>query len=107
MRAGKKDGRRPVFISTLARCASPVAAIAIGFFFGAQGPAYSQIESRQVAAPFSTAAHIDAKPALPKAPTQVAMPTPPPMRIMPGLEEPLVATGPVTEEENRDLDIAL
>ncbi len=35
------------------------------------------------------------------------MPVPPPMRIMPGLDEPLVATGDVTPEENKDLDAAL
>jgi RHS repeat-associated protein len=40
-------------------------------------------------------------------PTQVELPAPPPMRYMPGMEEPLVATGPVSEQENKDLDAAL
>jgi RHS repeat-associated protein len=43
----------------------------------------------------------------PKAPMQVELPPPPPMRYVPGMEEPLVATGPVTEQENKDLDAAL
>ena len=46
---------------------------------------------------------------LPKAsvPVQADIPAPPPMRYVPGMEEPLVATGPVTEQESRDLDTAL
>jgi RHS repeat-associated protein len=44
---------------------------------------------------------------VPNAPAQVELPPPPPMRYMPGMEEPLVATGPVTERENKDLDAAL
>jgi hypothetical protein len=35
------------------------------------------------------------------------MPPPPPMRYVAGLFEPLVATGPVTDVENRHLDSAL
>lgn len=41
------------------------------------------------------------------APIQVALPAAPPMRSFPGLDEPLVATGPVSEQENQDLDAAL
>lgn len=41
------------------------------------------------------------------APVQVQMPSPPPMRYVPGMDEPLVATGPVTDRENTDLDAAL
>ena len=40
-------------------------------------------------------------------PVQMEMPAPPPMRYVPGLHEPLVATGPVTEQENRALDLAV
>src|ERR1700683_1860984 len=40
-------------------------------------------------------------------PTQVKMPIPPPIRYISGLEEALVATGPVTSEETKDLDDAL
>lgn len=47
------------------------------------------------------------EPPLPKAPPQVELPPPPPMRYVPGLVEPLVATGPVSEQENKDLDAAL
>ena len=35
------------------------------------------------------------------------MPAPPPTKIVPGLEEVLVATGPVTDGESKDLDAAL
>lgn len=40
------------------------------------------------------------------APQQVELPPPPPMRYVPGMEEPLVATGAVTSEESADLDAA-
>jgi RHS repeat-associated protein len=45
--------------------------------------------------------------AVPKAPTQVELPPPPPMRYVPGLAEPLVATGPTTQREDSDLDTAI
>jgi hypothetical protein len=114
MRASKKDGTgRPVFVSTIARLISPALAIAFGLYMGTQEPAYSQIESTRVAAPTASAtAPATPSPSTekyptPKAPVQVELPPPPPMRILPGLEEQLVATGPVTDEENKDLDIAL
>jgi RHS repeat-associated protein len=100
-------------INTLARMASPVLAIAIGFYFGAQGPAYSQIESRQTSAPTAAATSSPSintstqKYPKPKAPKQVELPAPPPIKYFAGLEEQLVATGPVTEEEGKDLDTAL
>ena len=37
---------------------------------------------------------------VPKAPVQVELPPPPPMRYVPGMEEPLVATGPTTPQED-------
>jgi RHS repeat-associated protein len=40
-------------------------------------------------------------------PLQVPLSPPPPMRYVPGLAEPLVATGPVTEQESKELDAAL
>jgi RHS repeat-associated protein len=43
----------------------------------------------------------------PTAPVQVEIPQPPPMRYTPGMEEPLVATGPVSDAESKDLDFAL
>src|SRR5690348_2753963 len=90
------QGRRVSFAS-MARIASPAFAIALGFFFGAQGPA-TALESHTISTPFAApvAAPASSKPALPKAPAQVAMPAPPPIKYFPGLEEPLVATGPVT-----------
>jgi len=109
MRAITKGGQgHRVSASSLVRLASPALAIALGFFLGSQGPA-AALESHTVSTPFAApaAAPASSKPALPKAPAQVAMPAPPPIKYFPGLEEPLVATGPVTEEEGRDLDIAL
>src|SRR5579863_9547577 len=41
------------------------------------------------------------------APVQMTLPAPPPMRYVPGLAEPLVATGAVTDKEDKDLDAAL
>jgi len=38
---------------------------------------------------------------------QVELPPPPPMRYVPGMAEPLVATGEVTEAEGKDLNAAL
>jgi YD repeat-containing protein len=114
MRASKKDGTgRPVFVSTVARLISPALAIAFGLYMGMQGPAYSQIESTKVAAPTASATAPSApspsaqKYPTPKAPVQVELPAPAPVKYFAGLEEPLVATGTVTEEESKDLDIAL
>jgi hypothetical protein len=42
-----------------------------------------------------------------KLPVQGLLPPAPPIRYVPGLEEPLVATGIVREQENKDLDAAL
>lgn len=110
MRA-KRESR---LINSFARMASPVLAIAIGLYFGAQGPAYSQIESKKISAPAVASTSLPSipkltndKPAKPKAPAQVELPPAPPIKYFPGLEEPLVATGEVTDAENRDLDVAL
>jgi len=54
----------------------------------------------------SAASHLT-KTSLPKAPPQVELPPPPPMRYVPGLEEPLVATGATTHQQDADLDAAL
>lgn len=66
--------------------------------------ALSQISSRTVTVPFSSHATQGRQP---RAPQQVAMPAPPPMRVVPGMEEVLVATGPVTDQESSDLDAVL
>jgi RHS repeat-associated protein len=50
---------------------------------------------------------LQAQDALAGAPVQVELPAPPPMRYVPGMEEPLVATGPVNDQETKDLDAAI
>jgi RHS repeat-associated protein len=95
-------------ITSFVNWAAPAAVIAGAFYFGAYEPAHSQIESKKPGVPFSSSAlTASEKPALPKAPAQVELPAPPPMKIFPGLEEPLVATGPVTDQESSELDAAL
>jgi RHS repeat-associated protein len=44
---------------------------------------------------------------VPGASRQPELSPPPAMRYVPGMDEPLVATGPVTDQENGDLDAAL
>jgi RHS repeat-associated protein len=108
MRAITKGGQGRRVSSFLARVTIPALAIALGCFLGSQGPA-AALESHTAKPPrvYASAEQAPEKPALPKAPVQVAMPAPPPIKYFPGLEESLVAMGPVTEEENKDLDIAL
>lgn len=109
-RAQKKSVRSLLrSISTFVSWAAPAALIAGAFYFGAYEPARSQIESRKQSAPFSSSVSSSqiSKTKIPKAPAQVEMPAPPPTKLMAGLEEQLVATGPVTEEESKDLDAAL
>jgi len=60
--------------------------------------------NREAKAP---AADIASRLVPPGVPVQVKLPPPPAIRYVPGMDEPLVATGPVTEWENRDLDTAL
>jgi RHS repeat-associated protein len=109
MHAARGDRKRSRLrsVSTFARwAASMPLAVALGFFLGAQGPAHSD-DSAKVAPLHAVAAAPDEKPVKPKAPVQVEMPAPPPIKYFPGLEEPLVATGQVTDEEGKDLDAAL
>ena len=79
------------------------------FCFGVPHAAQSQISSKVITAPkFSASDSVHVTRAkLPKAPVQVAMPAPPAMRYVPGFAEPLVATGPMTDQESKDLDLAL
>jgi RHS repeat-associated protein len=104
---GRDKSGRIYSPSRIALFAAP-ALIAATLLINASLPtvAHSQINGRITAAP-AVAAHAPDKPKLPKAPVQVAMPAAPPMKIFPGLEEPLVATGPETEEEGKALDVAL
>ena len=94
-------------ISEFATWAAPAAIVASVVYFGVLEPAHSQIESRKQSSSFVSSGLTSDKPLLPKAPAQVELPAPPPMKIMPGLAEPLLATGPVTDEEGKDLDAAL
>lgn len=71
-------------------------------------PAQSQLASHQVSAP--SVAVKSAKTTTPKkhpAPVQAELPPSAPIKIFPGFEEALVATGPVTEAESKDLDAEL
>jgi len=86
-----------------------VALIAAALLFNAlPDSAQSQINGRVTSPPNLSGKSQPAQSAtMPHAPVQVALPAPPPMRIVPGLDEPLVATGPVNDQENKDLDAAL
>jgi RHS repeat-associated protein len=77
------------------------------FYFGLPYSAQSQISSRVIRMPEFGASTAASKPAVPKAPKQVELPPPPPTRYVPGMEEALVATGPVTDQESKELDVAL
>src|SRR5580693_4760968 len=80
-------------------------AAAVFINFAVPQDALSQISSHVVSAPkFSAGTPHITQARLPKAPVQVEMPAPPPMKIVPGMEEVLVATGPVTDQESKDLD---
>lgn len=117
MSTGHTDRKQKKSVRTLLRSitnfvswAAPAALIAGAFYFAAYEPAHSQIESRKHPAPFSSSASSALEseaPKLPRAPAQIEMPAPAPMKIFAGLEEPLVATGPVTDQENQDIDAAL
>ncbi len=87
---------------------SALAAGALLFNAVLPGSAQSQINGRVISAPqFPSAPRSVAQPKLPKAPLQVAMPALPPIKYVPGMEEPLVATGPVDAQESAELDAAL
>jgi RHS repeat-associated protein len=83
--------------SSLARRAC-LALIAAGCLFYFSRPVEAQIKTTHPREATATA---------PDVPAQVELSPPPPMRYVPGMEEPLVATGPVSEQENEDLDAAL
>ena len=73
-------------------------------------PAQSQLASHQVSAPsvgVTKSATTSTKAAKHSAPVQVVMPPAPPIKLFPGFEEGVVATGPVTDAETNDLDAAL
>jgi RHS repeat-associated protein len=84
--------------------ASLVAAAVI--YFAVPDPAISQINGRITSTPFSAPPVVDTQTKTPAAPRQVAMPAPPPIKYVPGMMEALVATGPVSDAESKDLDAA-
>ena len=106
-RGSRAPGRLPAPSRSLVALAL-VAAVSL-FYLALPHAAESQINGRVISPPklASGASQPRATPALPSAPVQVELPPPPPMRYVPGMAEPLVATGPVGEQESRDLDAAL
>jgi hypothetical protein len=74
-------------------------------------PAQSQINGRVTTPSYSAAAPTTANDeedtVTPKAPVQAELPPPPPTKYVPGMAEALIATGPVSDAENKDLDAAL
>ena len=102
-------GSKPRRHVRLPHVLATIAAIVGGSLINAAAPdvAQSQISSHSVRPPFSSGTPHVTQARLPKAPVQVEMPPPPPMKIVPGMEEVLVATGPVTDAEGKDLDAAL
>jgi RHS repeat-associated protein len=98
------------FLSRSLGALTVIAAAAL-VYFAIPDPAESQINGRVIGPPkfpssSSSTVHT-AQVTDVKRPQQVEMPAPPPIKIFPGLEEPLVATGPVTDAEGKDLDAAL
>lgn len=71
-------------------------------------PAQSQLASHQVSAPSIAVKSTDGTTSHEhSAPVQAEMPAPPPIKLFPGFEEGVVATGPITDAETNDLDAAL
>jgi RHS repeat-associated protein len=86
---------------------TPALALAGLVYFGTHEAARSQSQSGSTVSFSSPASTVSPVSSLPDAPAQVKMPEPPPIKYFAGLEEPLVATGPVSEQEKQDLDTAL
>jgi RHS repeat-associated protein len=107
----KHQGRSAPGRSSFSNSLNVLALIAVAVFINLAIPqeALSQISSRATSVPFSSSGSAPqvthAK--LPRAPVQAEMPVPPPIKIFAGLNEPLVATGPVGVQESSDLDTAL
>jgi RHS repeat-associated protein len=99
------DHRHSDSFSSAAPRLAIVAGFALASLFGATQPGIAQFEGT-VQSKLTRVASNDHI-AVPKAPEQVELPAAPPIKYVPGLAEPLVAMGPVTEQENDDLDRAL
>lgn len=69
--------------------------------------AQSKVDGGLKASPNFSATSRPIQSLMPKAPVQAELPPPPPMRYVPGLEEPLVATSPTTPQEDGDLDATI
>jgi YD repeat-containing protein len=110
MHQGSNARNRQFFLGSVFSLSRTFAALmASAVLFGVALPraAEPQRYGGVIAPEFSSGAPHVTQARLPKAPAQVEMPPPPPMKIVPGMEEVLVATGPVTDQESRDLDAAL
>ncbi len=69
--------------------------------------AESQINGRVVSPPkVGSETHPAAQVKEVKRPVQADIPAPPPMIYVPGLSEPFIATGPVSDEETKELNAA-
>ena len=81
-------------------------AVAALLSLGLPEQATSQISGKVITAPrFGAEAHAtEAKPI--KRPVQADIPPPPPTIYVPGLSEPFIATGPVSDAETKDLNAA-
>jgi RHS repeat-associated protein len=104
--------RRRVAVAVLT-----LAAVGLVSFNGAPNPAQAQdvivfpkadgaAEASSTTLPTSSVLDLPT-PAAVSRPVQVALPEPPPMRTVPGFEEPLVATGDLIAGEQIDLDAAI
>ena len=105
----KHQGRGAPSRFSFSNSLNVLALIAVAAFINLAIPqeALSQINGRVTAPQFSSSSQHATQAKQPKAPVQVEMPAPPPIKIFDGLAEPLVATGPVTDEEGKALDAAL
>jgi RHS repeat-associated protein len=104
----RKKGQRPALSSSRAFKKFGFLLLASAACFMLAGPAQSQLASHQVKAPsFNVKADTATSAGIRNAPVQAELPAPPPIKYFPGFEEALVATGPVSDAENADLDAAL
>jgi len=102
-----KRRRLQMFVASAIRLqASALVIIGILILFASPDSSQSLISSRATKAPDFAPARAAVSPTMPTTPSRAELP-PPPMKIVPGLTEVLVATGPVTDQESKDLDLAL
>jgi YD repeat-containing protein len=108
---GRDRSGRLYSLSRFALFAAPAFITAALLINAIPNTAQSQINGRVTSAPtISSSQTVPVRATsvkLPQAPAQVELPPPPPSKFMAGLEEPLLATGPVSEREGRELDAAL